>query len=683
MRNKRVLEDVAHVCPVCGRSFEGRRSFGTHLGRSHPNYGGAKKYVLERQLNNNEPTCNCGCGQLVSWSKTKHRYADYVSGHNDTGYNISDYVQTQEQRTKNTEAVRRAYESNREQIIAKISNSVKKALSESTFDFSEHAKRLWTDDTHVRRVKESQRKAWQGVNGELRRSKVFTKEFGRKISESNLSRDVNKTSHEEQAFVERLKAIVGEHNVQTRWLNLDERTLRPDVYLVDKDVYVEFDGIYWHGLDRNSDWNVSQLLSIANDLDKNLLARDGKFNLIRVRSDVDIQKIETYQDLVDTAYHVVMNGHVIKEGTFRLVHDDQVLLSRDKLIALNQQDRSSNNNYVEAEVVPIVFRLLRSHVAYWGWFYPVISETAAEIISQLSAREIVNNFKFDTNSNVGTSYLKSTLKSFWNVDGGPLASFYNDKSLRSVLRYRMGLNNSKSYDYTMRDGSRVACNETFDISLRNVRRGFVVKRKAVSFFRPALACDIYSAFLDGVEHPKVWDPSAGFGARMLGFAAALRGRSGKYWANEPASQTYTDGIKLADVIGKELLEVVLSKDGSEVAQLPEQYFDLVFTSPPYFDCEKYYDEVGQCWKDFPSFDAWIEGYLRKTYVNAYRCLKSGSRMLINFNERCSKHSIEVAKSVGFIHERSVDLSVNKDHFLRSRSVDSSPRVEKLDVFLKP
>lgn len=683
MSHDREFKDVAYVCPLCSRRFEGRRSFGTHLGRSHADYGGAKRYVLERQLSNVPPTCLCGCGQLVSWSVQKHRYVDYVSGHNDTGFDISAHVKTPEQRRRNVESVKKTYAAKSAEISSKISSGVKKALAESSFDFSKHAVEMWSKQEHVEKVRAAQRLSWQGTRGKTRRAKVFTPEFGRKISVANATREHQKISKEESSFVEHLKKVFGEQYVQSRWLNLEERAFKADAYLVDHDVYVEFDGVYWHGLDRESDWDANQIRSITNDFDKNLLARQGRFNLVRVRSDVAVDSITSYDTLLDAAYHVAINGTVVKEGTVRLRDDRCAIVSRDSLLAVQLgKEGHVAKEFLEREMLPLLTKFLRLHVKYWGWFYPTTNETKEEALAKLSARSILEDCSFSTGSNVGTSFLKSRFKSYWDVDGGPVKAFHDVKSLDSVVRYRIGLNDSKKYEYATRDGSKVTCNETFDVSLYNVRRGFIVQRKAVSFFRPSLACDVYSYFLNDVDEPIVWDPSAGFGARMLGFAAALRGRKGRYFANEPASATYADALVLAEELRDDRLIINVSNSGSENAALHDNLFDLVFTSPPYFDVEKYYDEPGQCWRDYPTFDSWLNGYLRKTYENAYRCLKPGAKMVINFDKKCSAAAMEVAKSVGFSLERSLDLQVSRDHFGRARSSSYTPRIERLDVFVK-
>ena len=54
-----------------------------------------------------------------------------------------------------------------------------------------------------------------------------------------------------------------------------------------------------------------------------------------------------------------------------------------------------------------------------------------------------------------------------------------------------------------------------------------------------------------------------------------------------------------------------------------------FSSPPYFDWEKYSDEETQSYIKYPTKQEWIEGFLRETIENCYYGLKSGGTLIMN------------------------------------------------------
>jgi hypothetical protein len=59
------------------------------------------------------------------------------------------------------------------------------------------------------------------------------------------------------------------------------------------------------------------------------------------------------------------------------------------------------------------------------------------------------------------------------------------------------------------------------------------------------------------------------------------------------------------------------------------YFDLVFTSPPYFNVERYGHDDNQSWVRYKSIDAWNEHFLHKALEKIIPTLKKGGKMAIN------------------------------------------------------
>lgn len=58
-------------------------------------------------------------------------------------------------------------------------------------------------------------------------------------------------------------------------------------------------------------------------------------------------------------------------------------------------------------------------------------------------------------------------------------------------------------------------------------------------------------------------------------------------------------------------------------------FDVSFTSPPYFDFEVYSQDKGQSISMFPTYNEWLEGFVKPTIQNTYEYLKVGGYAMIN------------------------------------------------------
>ena len=147
----------------------------------------------------------------------------------------------------------------------------------------------------------------------------------------------------------------------------------------------------------------------------------------------------------------------------------------------------------------------------------------------------------------------------------------------------------------------------------------------VSNFRPTAAATLYDIFVDkdspleGTEAGTVWDPSMGYGGRLMGAIAA----GVNYIGTDPCVPTYQGLEKIRDEYGHSHKKYTLLRQGSETYIPEENSLDFVFTSPPYLGHEQYGDEEEQSFKKFPIQDQWRNGFLLQTIKNAYRGLKPG------------------------------------------------------------
>ena len=188
----------------------------------------------------------------------------------------------------------------------------------------------------------------------------------------------------------------------------------------------------------------------------------------------------------------------------------------------------------------------------------------------------------------GNMLLKSRFNSYWNSSYknnlSPVEVWNNEKELKYILKYRLGINNS---------------GEVFNLSLKELINGISATRKSISFFKPLLASYIYKKYLGDNKYPVVFDPCAGFGGRLLGFKAAYP--NGKYIACEPNKHTYNELINLVNEF--KLKNVEINNCKFEDFNINFDY-DFSFTSIPYFDLEKYSDYV-----QYNSFDDWVDKFL--------------------------------------------------------------------------
>ena len=169
-------------------------------------------------------------------------------------------------------------------------------------------------------------------------------------------------------------------------------------------------------------------------------------------------------------------------------------------------------------------------------------------------------------------------------------------------------------------------------------------------FRPATAKALYELY--GKENSKVLDTSSGFGGRLLGFFTAKN--TTEYVGIDPNT---------ADSCNKFILymsryftnkKAYVNKIGSEdftIENYPqyENYFDISFTSPPYFNIERYSDDITQSHVKFNTYDLWLDGFYRNTIYNSCNSLKLDGVFAVNISwvDNIKEHTEEFLNDCGF------------------------------------
>lgn len=203
-------------------------------------------------------------------------------------------------------------------------------------------------------------------------------------------------------------------------------------------------------------------------------------------------------------------------------------------------------------------------------------------------------------------------------------------------------------------------------------------KQSVSNFNPVCARLLYDEF---APSGTVYDMSMGWGGRLLGFYASSASR---YIGTDPSVKTYVGLHELntdLTIASRRRKDVIMFNSGSECFR-PEHLcgtVDFCFTSPPYFDTEKYSDEPTQSYIAFPSPQFWLDGFLSKTIENCYYLLKKDGVLAINIADvsklKVSDVIVGIAESVGFRH-------LDTRQYEISSVSDSSSKKEPIYIFGK-
>lgn len=245
--------------------------------------------------------------------------------------------------------------------------------------------------------------------------------------------------------------------------------------------------------------------------------------------------------------------------------------------------------------------------------------------------------------------------------------FYDDAKLRRAIRIC----------FEFRDGNRLVYPTALRRSLE------LVTGENVQNFKPQHARALAER-LCPVLWGRIYDYSCGYGGRLLGISSS--NLNYKYIGTDPNTET----IKYLNYLNE-----LLGADGEFICSGSEDYqcedIDLAFSSPPYFNLEKYSDEETQCMVKYTTLDEWFEGYVEPTMQNIRRGLRSDGTFASNIADYKSygnkeyhivERWIETAEKVGFKHTGTIKMMLNTRPGVGNDKLAGREKFEGVYVFEK-
>jgi tRNA1(Val) A37 N6-methylase TrmN6 len=136
----------------------------------------------------------------------------------------------------------------------------------------------------------------------------------------------------------------------------------------------------------------------------------------------------------------------------------------------------------------------------------------------------------------------------------------------------------------------------------------------------------------------ILDPSAGWGDRLI---SAIGCDVDKYVGVDPNPDMQPCYQKMIDTLvdndKKENFTVI--EDGFEYAEIPKLNYDLVFTSPPFFDMEKYSSSSKDSYNAYNNEESWFNDFLKVLIKKSFDNLIIGGHFVLYISESSSSHYI--------------------------------------------
>lgn len=210
--------------------------------------------------------------------------------------------------------------------------------------------------------------------------------------------------------------------------------------------------------------------------------------------------------------------------------------------------------------------------------------------------------------------------------------------------------------------------------------------RSVVNFKPVIARYFYEKYCP--ENGKALDPCAGYGGRLAGCIST--NKNIMYHGIDPDGRTMAGDAKLAgtfsdlydglkDRIWNFGFKFDLGCAEDVMPTLSQDAYDLIFTSPPYFDVEKYSTNPDQSYKKFDTYEKWRQGFLKPLVQNSSRLIHSRGHIILNVknykNMKIADDVLELASSAG--------LTLKTTHHMRLSNSEFNRRKHELKFHTEP
>lgn len=223
--------------------------------------------------------------------------------------------------------------------------------------------------------------------------------------------------------------------------------------------------------------------------------------------------------------------------------------------------------------------------------------------------------------------------------------------------------------------------ESSEFYEKSPKTALALRKYIPSQFRPASAKTVFEVF----KAKKIYDPCMGWGDRLSG---ALASKAEFYYGrdvNPFLFAGYSEQVRRLDSSTEVCVEMV----GAETGCPEQDFFDLVFTSPPYYKAEKYAGEL-QSHVKFKGIDSWLKGFLFPMAAHSLNSIHEDGFVAINISDVYVDHRqneicrplIEFMRSIGATYEGAFGYELGKR--INKNNMDSQKKgfAEPILVFSK-
>ena len=250
---------------------------------------------------------------------------------------------------------------------------------------------------------------------------------------------------------------------------------------------------------------------------------------------------------------------------------------------------------------------------YYNLIYKLDKKNIKKIVKDFKPKIITS--KFLDAQKYNNKYFIILDKWQDNYELNSLTDYFTEK-IRVQCRFGKHLS---PYEHYQKNKMKYIKNNILDI-----REKLFKETRFCNNFRVSVVLAILKTF----KVKKYLDISSGWGDRLL---ASLLYKVELYCGVDPNKDLHKYYKEMIDTFATEKDNFILIEDGFETATLPKTKFDLVFSSPPFFDLEKYSNYDKDSLTKYKTEKNWCDNFLIKSIMKAYEYLEKDGHMILSRN----------------------------------------------------
>jgi hypothetical protein len=309
---------------------------------------------------------------------------------------------------------------------------------------------------------------------------------------------------------------------------------------------------------------------------------------------------------------------------------------RDHTGSIKECDLSEDK---EPEIRGVVDELAKTIAATPSLLFDAVYDSSelAKDYESLVKKKVNIHDGLDSRSRPGHLLLDSCMPHFWEVEN------WKGRSVKKLAENEAMLKKALWSNLKMHSTPYAS----------EIRRSLIMVGglSNVTKYRAAVAKAVYQ----WCGAKRVLDPCVGWGGRLLGAVAA--GADVVYHGAEPCSKTFgglqkvvlsipkeaRDRVHISNKTGEEYLDGLLADETLEL-------FDVVLTSPPYYNLELYSKEATQSVEAHPSWEEWLVEWLEPLVARCLALLKEDGTSCWSVKNFKTDREYNLADEVKKIHE---------------------------------